>query len=197
MENGRVGQRWRRTISGHVLGAITLALSLALLWLAWMFARPLALLVAAIVLANALEPVVDYLLRWMRRTFAIATITVTAFAALAVAGLVIVPNVASQVDDVASTLPSLIERGREIATQWVPLTGGLGQSILQPSGNERGSGNESSGSGGSSQLTSLPLMIVSSAFEAVLVVFLSLYWLAAMPTIRAFLLSLIPPDRVG
>ena len=186
VDRGRPGLD--RRLSGHVLGAVALALSLALLWLAWMFARPLALLVAAIIMANALEPVVDYLMRWMRRSFAIAAIYVGLFAALAIVGAVVVPNVVSQISDITQNLPALIERGQQLAAQWVPLTGGLGESILQPSG------NDSSGIGGSSRLTSLPLAIVSSAFEFVLVVFLSLYWLLAMPTLRAFLISLLPPE---
>lgn len=191
LAHGRIGHQQMETerrISGHVVGAVALALSLALLWLAWMFARPLALLVAAIIMANALEPVVDFLMRWMRRSFAIAAIYVSLFAALAVAGAVVLPNVVSQVREVVQNLPAMIESGRQLAEQWVPLTGGLGASILQPSG------TDSSGSSGSSSLTSLPLAIVSSAFEFVLVVFLSLYWLLAMPTLRAFFISLLPPE---
>ena len=184
--NGQVDRRWRqagRQVSGHVVGAITLALALALLWLVWTFARPLALLVAAIILANALEPVVDWLMRWMRRTFAIATIAVSLLASITVALAIIVPNVVSQIGEVAQTVPTLIERGRQLAEQWVPWTGGLGSSLVQPS--------QDGGTG----VTALPLAIVSSAFEVVLVVFLSLYWLASMPTLRAFLISLLPPDR--
>jgi len=195
MTDGQIERRTPgadRVLSAHVVGAITLALSLALLWLAWTFARPLALLVAAIILANALEPVVDWMLRWMRRTFAIATIAIAAFAVLAIGIAVVVPNVMSQIDDVAQTLPNLIERGRQLAEQYVPVTGGIGASLLEPSNNES-SGSGSSGS--SSRVTSLPLAVVSSGFEAVLVVFLALYWLASMPTLRAFLLSLIPPEH--
>ncbi len=193
--DGRVDRRTLGSdhpISGHVAGAVALALSLALLWLAWMFARPLALLAAAVILANAVEPVVDYLMRWMRRTFAIATIAITLFAAIAVAGVVVVPNVRSQVQEVTQNLPTLVERGQQLAQQWIPVTGGLGQTLLQPSGSEGGSNSGSE----SSRVSSLPLAIVSSAFEVVLVVFLSLYWLAALPTLRAFLISLMPPDHV-
>ena len=179
-------------IAGHVVGAVALAVSLALLWLAWTFARPLALLVAAIILANALEPIVDCLMRWMRRTFAIATIAITLFAGIAVAVAVVAPNVVEQVRTVAQNLPTLIERGQQLAQQWVPVSGGLGESLLQPS--ESG-GSSNSGSGGN-RVTSLPLAIVSSAFEAMLVAFLSLYWLAALPTLRAFFISLVPPERV-
>ncbi len=41
----------------------------------------------------------------------------------------------------------------------------------------------------------MPLTIVSSALEVVVVVFLSLYWLLALPTLRAFVLSLAPADQ--
>ena len=192
--DGRVDHRilgMDQHLAGHVVGAVTLALALAFLWLAWMFARPLALLVAAVILANAVEPVVDYLMRWMRRTFAIATLAITLFVAIAIVGAIVVPNVRSQVQEVARNLPTLIERGQQLAQQWLPVTGGLGQALLQPSGSE---GGGESGSGGSS-VTSLPLAIASSAFEVVLVVFLSLYWLAALPALRAFFISLIPSDR--
>jgi putative heme transporter len=177
-------ERSGRQVSGHILGAMTLAASLALLWLAWMFARPIALLVAAIILANAVEPVVDTLTRWMRRTLAIAAIYLTLMGLIVVAGAVIVPNAARQIDDVTRTLPSLIERGQRLAEQWVPLTGGIGSSLVQPLE-----------SGGSSPM-SLPLAVASSTFEVVLVVFLSLYWLIAIPILRAFLISLLPPDRM-
>lgn len=199
-QDDRMWQRTRRHVSGHVLGAVTLALSLAFLWLAWMFARPIALLAAAIILANALEPVVDFLMRWMRRTFAIATITAVLFGAVVLIGAIVVPNVRGQVQEVTQNLPTLIERGRELAQQWVPVTGGIGQALLQPSGNEgssSGNGGNSDGGSGGSSLTSLPLAIASSAFEAMLVVFLSLYWLAAMPSLRAFFISLLPPERTG
>lgn len=194
--DGRVDRRTLGSdhrISGHIVGAVSLALSLAVLWLAWMFARPLALLVAAVILANALEPVVDSLMRWMRRTFAVGTIYLSLFAAVAVAVAVVAPNVVDQVRDVAQNLPSTIERGQQLAGQWIPLTGGLGESLLQPS--ESGGGGASESGSGGSRLTSLPLAVVSSAFEVFLVVFLSLYWLLALPTLRAFLISLMPPDR--
>jgi predicted PurR-regulated permease PerM len=194
MADGRIERRSLRSdprIAAHVVGAVALALALALLWLAWMFARPLALLVAAVILANALEPVVDRMMRWMRRTFAIATVAVTLFVSIAVAGAVIAPNVVEQLGAVIQELPTLIERGRQVAQQWVPWTGGLGESLVQPTD------SDGSGGTGSSRVTSLPLAVVSSAFEAVIVAFLSLYWLVAMPTLRAFLLSLIPPDRAA
>ena len=97
----------------------------------------------------------------------------------------------SQVDDVAQTVPTMIERGRQLAEQWVPLTG-WPRRVAPPALGEREQRQQQQQ--WQLRVSSLPLAVVSSAFEAVLVVFLSLYWLVSMPTLRAFLLSLIPPD---
>jgi putative heme transporter len=179
--------RMRGGVNGHVLGAVALALSLALLWLAWLLARPIALVLAAVILANALEPVADALARRMPRTFAIAAIYLALFGALAVAGALVVPSVVEQADALVENLPALIERGRELLARLGPAVGGLGGSAAQTA---------TSGGGGST-LLSLPLAVASSALEVVLVVFLSLYWSIAMPTLRAFALSLVPPDEKG
>ena len=172
-----------RRFGEHVLGAVTLALALALLWLLWLLARPLALLLAAIILANALEPVAEYLMRWMRRTLAIAAIYLALFVAIVVAGALMVPSVTDQVNALVQDLPSLLERGQQLVARWGPVVSGVGGSAAQ------------SLSGGGGMLASVPLVIASSALEGVLVVFLSLYWLVAMPALRTFALSLVPPDR--
>lgn len=171
-----------RRVRAQVVGAVTLALTLALLWLGWLLSRPIALLVAAIILANALEPVADSLARRMPRTYAIAAIYVALFALIVVAGALVVPSISDQAAEVGRNLPSLIERGQGLVARWGPLAGGVsgsaGQSVL-----------------GGGWIASVPLAIVSSALEVVVVVFLSLYWLLALPTLRAFVLSLAPSDR--
>ena len=176
----------RRRVPGPVIGAVALAAALALLWLAWLLARPMALLAAAIILANALEPVVEYLTRWMRRTLAIAAIYVALFAAILVAGAVVAPSVRNQFDELTANLPSLIERGQQLVARWGPTVSSVG-----------GSAGQSATSGGGGWLTSVPVAVASSALEVVLVVFLSLYWLVAMPTLRGFMLTLVPRDRVS
>lgn len=171
-------------VRGHVVGALALALALAFLWLIWLLARPLALLLAAIILANALEPVADYLTRWIRRTFAIAAIYLALFAVIIIAGALIVPSITEQVNALTKDLPTLIERGQQLAAQLGPMVGGVGSSAIQ---------SLLSGWGGS--VASLPFTAASSTIEFVLVVFLSLYWLVAMPTLRSLALSLLPADR--
>ncbi len=128
-ERGSRGSR--RRVRAQVVGAVTLALTLALLWLGWLLSRPIALLVAAIILANALEPVADSLARRMPRTYAIAAIYVALFALIVVAGALVVPSISDQAGEVGRNLPSLIERGQGLLARWGPLAGGVGGSAGQ------------------------------------------------------------------
>ena len=174
----------RREVEGHIVGAASLTIALALLWLIWMLARPIALLLAAIILANALEPFADTLTRHRRRPLAIAAIYLVLFGlTIAVIGLVM-PTITDQLGRFAEDLPALIERGRQFVAQWGPMVSSVSSSTTQ------------SATGGWGTVAAVPLVIASSALEVVLVVFLSLYWLIALPTLRGFLLSLIRPADV-
>lgn len=175
----------RRQLEGHIVGAVSLALALAFLWLIWTLGRPIALLLAAIILANALEPIADALTRYMRRPLAIAAIYLALFGLIsAVIGLVI-PTVKDQFDRFSEDLPSLLARGQQFVAQWGSMVSSVSSSTTE------------SATGGWGAIANLPLVIASSALEVVLVVFLSLYWLIALPTLRGFLLSLIRPADVG
>jgi predicted PurR-regulated permease PerM len=175
----------RRALEGHIVGAISLALALGLLWFVWLLARPIGLLLAAIILANALEPLADRLTRRMRRSVAISLIYVVLFALVAAVIGLVVPTITSQFERFSDDLPALLERAQEMVAQLGPLVGGLGSSGMQ------------SATGGWSTVATLPLTIMSSVLEVVVVVFLSLYWLIALPTLRGFLLSLLPPTQVS
>jgi predicted PurR-regulated permease PerM len=183
----RARRSFEQRVGVHMVGAATLALALALLWLCWMLARPIALLIAAIILASAVEPVVHGLMRWMRRSFAIAVIAATLLGAIVIVAAVVAPRVDDQIAEVGRSIPSLIERGQSVVERWLPLSGGLGSQLVQPS----------ESSGGGRGLATYPLAIASSMFEAMLVTFMSLYWLVAMPAVREFILSLLPPDRTS
>jgi predicted PurR-regulated permease PerM len=94
------------------------------------------------------------------------------------------PTITDQLGRFTDDLPALIERGRQFVAQWGPMVSSISSSTTQ------------SATGGWGTVATVPLVIASSALEVVLVVFLSLYWLIALPTLRGFLLSLIRPADV-
>ena len=91
-DHGPAAAWWR----GALIGAAALALALGSLVLVWLLAHPLALLFAAIVIAEALSPLVARLERWRPRTLALAAV-------VGVAWLVVPPLVAQGTELVVRT----------------------------------------------------------------------------------------------
>lgn len=167
-----------------VVGASALTLALGLLVAVWLLGRPLALLFAAIVIAQALAPVVGWLERWLPRGIAIALVYVGLLLAVIALGWVMVPRLVDQAQDLAATAPDLIERLRARAERWEPGNSARIIEALQRNVNRF-----------AASLVTLPLAIASSLTQIVLVLFMSVYWLIAMPALHRFGLSLFPERR--
>ena len=186
-----VGARPPQTVSapwwrGPAAGAVVLALAFALLVLAYLLARPLALLLAAVVVAQALAPLVDRLERRLPRGAAVALVYVVLVVGAALAGWLAVPTLVRQGQQLVIAAPGLIGRGRAWFAEVDPVGADRVVAAVQAAV-DRFTG----------ALVGLPLAVVSSTLEIVLVLFMSAYWLAAAPALRRFVLGLVPPDRQG
>ena len=159
-------------------------LGFALLQLVWLLAKPIGLLLAAMVLASALMPLVDLLTRWMPRMPAILLVYLALLATVGGIGWLVIPPLVGQARALVEAAPTLIEQGRAWFDRWdaVPfdddqIVGHAGSSIA--------------GAGGF--LVSLPLRILSALLEIMLVVAMSAYLVAAGPGLARFIRSLVPP----
>jgi predicted PurR-regulated permease PerM len=172
---------WR----GALIGAAALALALGLLAAVWLLARPLALLVAAIAIAEALAPVVDRLQRRMPRSAAVAL--VYAVVVVVAAGILwlTVPRLVDQAELLAQNTPDLVQRMQTTVDEWDPSGDGRISDALERNV-DRFSG----------ALIGLPLEIASSAVKIVLVLFMSIYWLISAPALGRFTRSLFPEEMV-
>ena len=171
------GRWWRLAL----IGALALLLALGLLEVIEVIARPLALLVAAIVLAEALAPLVDWLAHRLNRTLAIILVYLALLLLATLVGWLLVPTLVAQARDFVPVVLQVIER----AQAWI------GRFDLSEDGSlVRGL------RGYASRLTDLllstPMTLASYLLETILVVFMSAYWLAAQPDISRFFLSLFP-----
>ena len=178
---GATASRWWR---GVALGALSLALALGLLAAIWLLARPLALLLAAIVIAQALSPAVGWLERRLPRPVAIGLVYLALLLVLAALVGLVVPSLVSQAQELIDNGPRLLERGRAWLDRWRwlgvdRLTGALGSN---------------SGQTGTALVT-VPVKVLASAVELILILAMSAYWLAAMPRLHRFALSLVPEGR--
>lgn len=169
--------RWRTVF----IGAFALALSLGLLVVIWLLARPLALLFAAVVIADALAPLVNRLSRRVPRVLAVAAVYLVLLLCLAAIGAVVIPPLLTQARESIDTLPGLVEDARSQADR------------LDLPGEDRLLRAIASGiSGVGGAVLAVPALILSTVLEAVLVVVISIYWLLEMPRMRRFALSFFP-----
>lgn len=166
-----------------VIGALALILALGLLDIIQLIARPLGLLVAAIVVAEALSPIVNWLERRLPRGTGIALVYVTILLLFGLAGWVVVPVLVDQATALAENLPDLVKRVQGVLNRFDELGVDIASALQQTA----------------SQLLSLvgalPLAVASSVIEIILVIALSIYWLLAKSSLRTFFLSLFPAHR--
>jgi predicted PurR-regulated permease PerM len=172
------GAAWWR---GALIGASALALALGFLYLVRLLVLPLTLLFAAIAIGEALSPVVDRLERRMPRTVAVIAVYVAFVLALAGLGWFMVPRLADQAQTLADNTPDLISRLERKLNEWDP---GGGEQITSTIGDNL--------SRFSSLLIDLPVRIVSSVVQIVLVMFMSAYWLITGPRLGEFVRGLFP-----
>ncbi len=148
------------------------------------FARSLAVLALSITLAESLAPLAAWLCKRMRRVFAVSLIYLSLFGAIGVAGFFVVPQMIAEGNAIAARTPELLETAGSHLRHWMkalpdsmtPDAGGIVSSLM-------------------SQLASLPVGLFRAGLTILLMVFLSFYWLLALPAIDRFVQSLFPKQR--
>jgi predicted PurR-regulated permease PerM len=167
-----------------VIGALALILTIGALYTVRLLLRPLLLLFVAIVIAEALVPVVERLSRRMPRGAAVAIVYAALAAAVAGIAWLTVPPLVTQGNELVENGPELVERGRARIEAWVP---GGGDRIAESA--QAGLGRVGGG------LIDLPFRIATSLAEVILIFAMSIYWLLMGPSLRRFARSFFPPAR--
>ncbi len=145
-------------------------------------AHPLALLVIAITVAEALSPLVSRLERFAGRGVAVSIVYLSVAAVSTGLAWFIAPTVVTQGEQLVQAAPALTERVRGWIEQQ---NGAMGLQISTLFG--------SLPSRLGSFLVWLPLRMFRSTIQALVVVFLSIYWLLGSPGLQRFTLTLFPP----
>lgn len=164
--------------TGLVLGVGMLA---ALRYLA----RPLAMLVLAIAIALALDPLVDRLSRGrLSRGFASVLVFLAVLLIFIGLGWLIVPSLVTQAEALIERIPRFFE----LVQGWI-----AGITFVDQ---EQITGNLFTELGSlTGTLVSLPLQIFSSFLDVLLMMFIALYWLILIPKMKGFVLSLWPKSE--
>ncbi|HEX5386500.1 MAG TPA: AI-2E family transporter [Gemmatimonadales bacterium] len=162
--------------------AAALALGIGLLFAVRVLVRPIAILLLAITVGEALAPIVERLARRMHRNLAIALVYVVLGLGLGLIGWLTVPTLIAQAREVVSRLPELLAHVQALT---VRLDRAMGTHIGEAAKAQLGNAGPS--------ILVAPLKLASSLLELLAVMFLSIYWLVGTPALRRFALSLVPP----
>jgi len=160
--------------------AIALVIGLGLLAGLWLFSRPIGLVILGVSIAALFAPLVAWLERWLPRVLAVVLVYLLVVLALVGIFWVIIPPLATQVQDVVSQGPNIIQ---SIQNSINNISNQLNldlQSLL------------SSGLGGASALATFGLTFFTDLFDVLLIVFISIYTLVFAPSMKEFTLSMFP-----
>ncbi len=162
-------------------GATLLFLGIGSLYLFRILASPLALVVIAVSIATALDPIVEFISKRMYRIQAIVFVYLGLLLFTVAIGWLILPTVFTQLQQFAAIAPKYLTT----IQNWIDQN-----TYLDPSAVTNWLAGQLSNLSGS--LITLPLSIVTFVAEFLFVIFISIYWLIAMPRMRKFVLSLFP-----
>ena len=168
-----------------LFGALAVAVGVGLIEFIPVIRHALALVLAAIVMAAALAPLVDRLGRLLPRPLAVLLVYLTLLLALGGFLWFLSPRLLDQLTLLVDALPGLLDQGRAAIERFDRLGPGRLGGILQSRLRQF-----------LGPLVSLPLTLITYLTDIVLILSMSAYWLIAAPALRRFCLSLFPvPQR--
>ena len=179
--HGAPWQGWWRIA---VIFSGTAAAAFGLLAVTWLLMRPLLLLFAAIVIARALAPVVEWLARRFPRTLAVVVVYLLLVLTLGGLGWLVVPRLVEQARQLIAAAPALVDRAQAVINNWDPAGSAQFREIVLDRLNQFGG-----------VLIALPGLLVSTALEIGLIFVMSAYWLLSAPDLHRFARSLLPPQQ--
>ena len=177
---GLASVSWRATLPL----ALSITLGLGLLITIQLVARPLAFLVIAVAIAEALAPVVDRLQQRVPRTLAIGIVFGLLAAGVALTGWLVFPAVITQGRELLVRAPELVARVQAWVAEWDARTGLGLAGMLAPLPARLGQ-----------FLVELPLRVFGAVVDLLLIMFLAAYWLIGARSLERFTLSLVPVHR--
>ncbi len=167
---------WWRMVSA---GVAALFLGLGALQLFPLVAHSLALLILAISIAAALAPLVKWLERWIPRLAVILLVYFVLVLLMAAIFQILLPVLVTQIQAFGERAPDSVAKAQQTLDQW-NLGVSLKDAVLPQLGQL------------STTLMTLPLTILSSLFDIVLVLVISIYWLLAALPMRDYFFSIFP-----
>lgn len=174
-------RRWVRIAIVFAIGIIFTALVLEFISLT---GHSIALLFVAIVIGEAVSPVISRLENFMPRGVAVGLLFLALIGSIVGLGISLQPQITDQTTDLIDALPGYIDRATEFVRD-LPLT----------DENEMWAGIQSNIGNFTMTLVSVPMAIFTSLAQVFIVSFMAAYWTLSRRAIREFLESLVPESE--
>lgn len=152
-------------------------------------AQSIALLFIAIVLGEAISPIVTFMARIMPRGVAVALIFLSFIGAIAGLGYYLAPQITQQTTEFIEQLPGFIEEASEAVEEASEV---VEEAPVNSSGNDVWQGIQDNFGDFATALTSVPVMIFTSVAQVVVMTFMAVYWTISRRAVREFIESLAP-----
>ena len=166
------------------LGVAVIVIGMGLSTVLRLVIRPLALLFAAIIIAETLSPLITRMAQRVPRTLAVLVPYAALLAVIVGGSWLVYPTLASEADQFVAQAPDLVNQFQAWLEDIDP-TGDGRMTDIVTSRLQQGTG----------ALVNVPFTIISSVVEVVLVVAMSVYWLIAKPSMHRLVLSMVPATR--
>ena len=164
--------------------AVGIALGVGALAVVRFITEPLGLLIIAIAIAEALEPLVTWLQRRMRRTFAIAVVVLALIIAAALLGWLVVPTLVAQATSLVDRAPGMVTD----VQHWLQRADNATQGQISKMVSNIATGVMQ-------YVVTLPRQLLVILTDVIVIVVLAIYWLAGSPGLARFVTTLVPPSR--
>lgn len=174
-----------------VMVALALVLAVTLVGGFWLTARTLALLFAAVVIAEAFAPLIKHLERWMPRALAVSSVYLVLIGLTAGTLWFVIPDLASQAAELTERLPEVAEEVSGDVDEMADTAEDAGVPVV---GDVAGRAREWA-AGFSREIVAFSGTLVSSVAEIVLIGFMSAYWLMSRSAVFGFVRSLVPREE--
>ncbi len=176
-----LGGLWRLAL----IAATALALVVGLTYFMVEIFYPLALFLVAIVIAEALSPIIAWLQRrGLSHGVSIVVVYIALLIITALAAWMVFPPVINQITQGVGQLPTQVKN----AENYVTVHTGISNNQL-----ENAASNVAARV--AERYGTMPIRVISGLFDVILIYFLSIYWLFAAPPLKRFVLSLFPEQK--
>ncbi len=178
--------RWIKIATIFAVGFVLASIAIQFISLT---GRSLALFFVAIVLGEAVSPIINFLARGMKRGVAVGLLFLILIGTIAGLGYILAPQIRDQSTALVESLPAVIDEASKAVDE-------ASDAVDEAPGNGTGedvwSGIQDNIGNVTEMLVSVPMTVFNSLVQVVIMSFMAAYWIISRRAVRQFLESLVP-----